>query len=41
MTAIGEVEGLATAMVRSLMREGGASIVMGSMMGSMAGVDLM
>ena len=38
MAAIGEVENLAAATVRSLMREGGASIVVGSMMGSMAEV---
>ena len=33
MAAIGEVKGLAAATVRSLMREGGASILMGSMAG--------
>ena len=38
MAAIGEVEVLAAATVRSLMREGDASIVVGSMVGSMAGM---
>ena len=38
MAAIGEIKGLATATVRSLMREGGASIVIGSVAGSIAGV---
>ena len=40
MAAIGEIKGLAAATVRSLIREGGASILMGSMarVGSMAEV---
>ena len=38
MAAIGVVEGLAAATVRSLMREGVASIVVGFMVGPMAEV---
>ena len=38
VAAVGEVEGLAATMVRSLMREGGASIVVRFMVGFLAGV---
>ena len=38
MAAIEEVGGLAATTVRSLMREGGASIVVGFMVRSLAGV---